>query len=648
MKKKSKRRSNIASAREKRKSVLPSKKESQNIYIHIGYYYLVFSSYFKELGNKADELRNMTTESAIGTFLSVLNPPCTFSNLESIDILLSLKKALEDRIADIISKHSIYYWIHLYRRLAPANTFRHESLVSVRLYRETMETAFVKYGRPEIGNDLVMGTNLDPQEVMSGEVERIDKELGIKAIHSYSGIFIKEFSMSHFLELLSLERLVSEYCHVIACLRRAYKGGNLIVENMEEYHVLNDNVTESLIQSVDKRNEKFGTTATDKGIPIGSPHYDYAKMGAICMLPIYNVERETLEDYPQDRFWNIKWSELLEPRNKMAPNFVFLPIDMYIYYLRHQFLGTVFVKEYGFSLECFVQCAMALFYLTIYKSVESHGLVGSELMQRAYLAYTSLEKIANDINSTILGMSKLFHDIPQIGAYRTTIDDIFSFLKRFVLDPAQRENVDLGTRSPRPLIIETWPGNYLVDYAAILSILFSAVSFEFAELGGKGLIFEDYVIEKLTNNGFKLWEHQKILKARDGTQKEIDISFLLGTAMFICECRSISMSRAYERGEKDALKFRRAKFESALKDCDTLAGWLSRHRLGTNFEVPQDISIIIPIAVSPFVEYIWSADEALWLTREIPRVCTPDELASITDRAILSEIVKRHFVQYMV
>ena len=54
---------------------------------------------------------------------------------------------------------------------------------------------------------------------------------------------------------------------------------------------------------------------------------------------------------------------------------------------------------------------MALFYLTIYKSLETHGLVGSELMQRAYMAYTSLEKIADDMYSTIKSMAKSFHDI---------------------------------------------------------------------------------------------------------------------------------------------------------------------------------------------------------------------------------------------
>jgi hypothetical protein len=362
----------------------------------------------------------------------------------------------------------------------------------------------------------------------------------------------------------------------------------------------------------------------------------------------YNVERETLEDYPQDRIWNIKFLKLPDSQGKMAPNFIFLPIDMYIYYLRHRFLSAVFVREYGFSLECFVQCTMALFYLTIAKSVETHGLVGSEFMQRAYMAYTSLEKIAHDIHSAIRGMAKLFANIPQIGAYHATIDDIYTFLKQFTLNPAQRENVDLATRSPRPLIIETWPGNYLVDYSALLSILLSALNFEGTEWTVKGSVFEDYVIEELTSKGFKLWERQKTLKARDGTQKEIDVSFLLGTAMFVCECRSISMSRAYERSEKDALKFRRAKFESALDDCDNLAGWLSRHRFGANFRVPQSIDIIVPVAVSPFVEYIWSVDESLWLTEEIPRVCTPDELGSITDRDILSEIVKRPFVRYIV
>ncbi len=95
-------------------------------------------------------------------------------------------------------------------------------------------------------------------------------------------------------------------------------------------------------------------------------------------------------------------------------------------------------------------------------------------------------------------------------------------------------------------------------------------------------------------------------------------------------------------------EFRREKFESALDDCDKLAEWLSKRRRGANFEVTQGIDIIIPIAVSPFVEYIWSSDETLWLTKEIPRVCTPDELSSITHRDILSEIVRKPFVRYVV
>jgi len=64
--------------------------------------------------------------------------------------------------------------------------------------------------------------------------------------------------------------------------------------------------------------------------------------------------------------------------------------------------------------------------------------------------------------------------------------------------------------------------------------------------------------------------------------------------------------------------------------------------------VPQGTDIIIPIVVSPFVEYIWSADKTLWLTKEIPRICTPEELASITDKDILSEIINKPFVKYIV
>jgi len=52
------------------------------------------------------------------------------------------------------------------------------------------------------------------------------------------------------------------------------------------------------------------------------------------------------------------------------------------------------------------------------------------------------------------------------------------------------------------------------------------------------------------------------------------------------------------------LEFRREKFENALREIDDKADWLKKDREGLNYKIPKSIDLIIPIVISPFVEYI--------------------------------------------
>ena len=115
------------------------------------------------------------------------------------------------------------------------------------------------------------------------------------------------------------------------------------------------------------------------------------------------------------------------------------------------------------------------------------------------------------------------------------------------------------------------------------------------------------------------------------TAKEIDISFGVGSMLFICELKCIARSWAYERGETEALKYRQGKLENALNECEGKVEWLVQHPIGQNYAVPHEITHVIPVVISPFVEYIWSRSSRYWLTTAIPRVCTPDELVSVKE-----------------
>ena len=104
--------------------------------------------------------------------------------------------------------------------------------------------------------------------------------------------------------------------------------------------------------------------------------------------------------------------------------------------------------------------------------------------------------------------------------------------------------------------------------------------------------------------------------------------------LLIVECKAINRSIAFDRGTKEALKFRKEKYNEAIEQVDEKAEWLIKNKKGTNF----DISIykkIIPVVITPFKEYIRTDERKYWLSDEIPRILTPFELIEMIEEGNL-------------
>ena len=114
--------------------------------------------------------------------------------------------------------------------------------------------------------------------------------------------------------------------------------------------------------------------------------------------------------------------------------------------------------------------------------------------------------------------------------------------------------------------------------------------------------------------------------------------------MFIGELKSHMRSLAYINGEKKSLDFRQSLLENALKEADQKALWLRKHRSGANYSIPSTVTRIIPFVVSSFVEYIWSKDENLWLTDEIPRICSAKECELLYSKDVAGAIGNKSYV----
>ena len=105
--------------------------------------------------------------------------------------------------------------------------------------------------------------------------------------------------------------------------------------------------------------------------------------------------------------------------------------------------------------------------------------------------------------------------------------------------------------------------------------------------------------------------------AQSGEPKQIDAAFRIGNRLLVAECRAVSRSIAFERGDPDAIRYWIQTIEKALTDGDDKGSWLAAHPRGRNYDVTW-AEAIVP-GVTPFVQFIPSTDQRYWLT-DRPRI----------------------------
>ena len=108
------------------------------------------------------------------------------------------------------------------------------------------------------------------------------------------------------------------------------------------------------------------------------------------------------------------------------------------------------------------------------------------------------------------------------------------------------------------------------------------------------------------------------------------------------ECKAVGKSIGFDRGNPDAMRFRQDLIDGALSEADDKASWLSDHPIGINYDI-SSFKDILPIAVTPFVEYIPSTSTWYWLTDSLPRVLTPKELRDALEDGTLKSVDRNVF-----
>jgi hypothetical protein len=186
---------------------------------------------------------------------------------------------------------------------------------------------------------------------------------------------------------------------------------------------------------------------------------------------------------------------------------------------------------------------------------------------------------------------------------------------------------DLG--GPHSLFLPLNDDRFFIDYAWVQRVLYNL----FFNIRVSDQNFKGDALEEIVHRRRSVLPTGPCL-ALNGESRQVDAAFEVGDSLVIVECRAVARSFGVDRGDVRAIQFRTELVDRTLNDIDEKARWLAANPVGTNYDVRKYKSII-PVGVTPFVEYMPSLDPFYWLNEKTPRVLTPFELKNALDDGTL-------------
>jgi hypothetical protein len=270
---------------------------------------------------------------------------------------------------------------------------------------------------------------------------------------------------------------------------------------------------------------------------------------------------------------------------------------------------------------------MASIAIASWKSVEGWW----RLWQRAYDGPKKHRLLLEDFRKA------LSYGFSTLGLAATADESELEAAIRFLSLPTNRKNViSIGSHGPHAVFLPFGDDRVFVDYAFIeqrLYWLFHDISLPNQNF--KGLALELYVRDQPSVLPFKP------CKAHDGSSKQIDATFGIGRVLVVVECKVKARSFGFERGDPIATAQRRAFVEEALRQVDDKAVWLAHRPIGLNYDISK-FEWILPLLVTPFVEFISVKDAYHWIDEQTPRVITPSEMQAGLSNGLFERVAPHY------
>lgn len=581
-------------------------------------------------------------------------PQGPYTSDEGIKFMKDYLVCLETEISKIVSKNSIAYWIHLLRRIACTlsdcgdDRDRSSTLMIV---RAIFEASIQKYASIEPCSKIGFSGEIEIDDILSGffkeenieqvidsiildprlnqtDYERIelkkflkeDFNQIVKGLQEEPQLVLTNFGFNELKEFYELENLMFEVWRSYANLRGFYKGASCIVEhNPGDVFEGRDDFLEESIAIFDERNS-FDIEAPFTAKGTFHPLYD--ENHSTTVISFYNVGKVNTDSVIE--FYSKYYCDVdLKVVSDTITNFIWIPINMFSYYRSNLNYSKSFENINRVNLESVLVVFTILLYRVLSNWKDPNFMV--RCWQRCYEGPYKKEDIfdilQNDLSSCIeyFGFSKESIDLKKGFEYWSLTEE-------------KRKNIGLSYPGPHSIFIPYGKNRYFIDYAWMDLRLFDL--FWNCEISDEN--FKGTALETLIQGQKELVLPTKECKSLNGYKKQIDASFDKNDVLLIIECKSNNRSIGFYKGTKDSLSFRKKRYDEAIKQVDDKAKWLIKEVKGTNFDISK-YRKIIPIVITPFVEYISYNERKYWISDKIPRILTPSELMDLIEEDELWE-----------
>jgi len=533
--------------------------------------------------------------------------------------LNSYLKSVEAELAKLISELSLAYCLHLYRRLSPGPIGVDQQPRTIGLTRAVLEAAIQKYARFQLCNKIAESATVPIEKVLGGLLMAPEFEVERDIVARGNQLVLTDFTSKDLLVFYDLERLAYEIWRTSAALRTIGKRAPLIVCDPPEcFGDGRSAELDFLVTNYDQRLDDSDLSHSASGTVFSNS----TKLSAAgcALLPIYNVGgvdgKVTSKDYEK------YLSKLYKVRLKadITYNFVWVPFNLREYRKAHLPFATPFYEKHGVSLDAALTVVAALLYRAFYIWIDVGISAFTKFHQRAYEGPCSKKFIQDEISYFIPAACKI------LGIHKSVINSqsIEDAIKFWELNISNRIDIDLSYSGPHYLFLPIMNDQFFIDYAWIFRRLHDLfVGVWISDQNFKGDALERTVQKR------KSILPTKPCVASTGEECQIDYAVAVGSHLVIAECKAVGMSIGFDRGDPQAIKYRTDNMvDLSLAQVDKKANWLATHPIGTNYDISA-YDYILPIAISPFVEFIPSQDTYYWIKKDIPRVLRPKEFEKI-------------------